>query len=81
VSVFIANPIHRGLRIHAPALSKTEGGDPKALAGWFPDMYRANGNQARPRVPQQELTRTAAGPPVGNPRWQCQRRVKMSRLK
>jgi hypothetical protein len=47
VSLFIANPIHRGLRFNAPArYPKRKGGNPKALAGWFSDMYRANDNHA-----------------------------------
>jgi hypothetical protein len=41
VSVFIANPIHRGLRFHPQRYPKRKGGNPKALAGWFSGMYRA----------------------------------------
>jgi hypothetical protein len=42
VSVFIANPIHCGLRIHASTYPKRKEGKPEALAGWFSDMYRAD---------------------------------------
>ena len=47
MSVFIANPIHRGWRIHAPSYPQRKGGNLKAVAGVFrlqgtgePDVVR-----------------------------------------
>jgi hypothetical protein len=46
VSVFIANPIHVVGEFTPPRYPKRKGGDLKALAGCFPDMYGANDNHA-----------------------------------